>query len=326
MINRFSKWIAFAVVVVVVIGIVRASTNKYTERRQALWASQAAERQRQGLADHKALFAKYPTPEITLCQPAHLAPGGTGETILRGKFTPGSQFLFENDDVDVVKENATATEYRATVKAAAGVGPGVATVHVFTPVSASTVACTGAFIGGKYEWNFTAANGWRIKVHPKGDTFPKDPSVQIVLYTAEFYRGSEAKPFEVRDFRLGLGGPLYGDTYGGSLDEAQGGPGSADDMQAIMQKLADPKLSDAERNQLMQKMMAAQQQMVQQQQASMQNMSDPSYIQKQQQKQAEFGCQRMQFNTGSDAVSGQVSCGQKVGNLSIQGSRQFLGP
>jgi hypothetical protein len=319
--NRFSKWIFAAVTALLVIGIARASTNRYAERRNALLASLAAERQRLGLSDSKALFAQYPTPEITLCQPAHVAPGGTAAATVRGKFAPGTQFLFENDDVDVVKENATATEYHATVKAGAGVGPGYAQLHIFTPVSGGTNACTAVYIGGRYEWNFTAPNGWRIKVHAKGDPFPKDGSSQIVLYTVEFYRSSDAQPFEVRDLRLGLGGPLYGDSYGGTLEEAepQGGASGQVDMQTIMQKLADPKLSDTERNQLIQ-------QMAQQQQAALQNMSDPNYLQKQQQKQAEFGCQRMQFSAKADGVDGQVSCGQKVGNLVISGNRRFVGP
>lgn len=317
MTNRLSRWTPFALSMLVVMGFVRASTNHYVERRTALLQSLDDDRKRLRLSDSKEIFARYPTPEVTLCRAARLAPGRTGEVVVKGKFAPGAHFLFENDDVDVVKENATATEYHATVRAASGAGPGYAQLHIFTPVSGGNTECTAVSIGGDFEWDFTAQNGWRIKLRPKGHANEtSDP--KVALYKAEFYRGSESQPFEVLDLSLGLGGALWQNSYGGALKEPQenqaGSQGGLD--MTLIRKLSDPTLSPEERAKLVDQM----RQTMQQQQAVMQKAVE------QHQKQAEFGCQSISFAATVDPVEGRVTCGQKVGTLTIKGTRRFLGP
>jgi len=314
--DRFCKWAAFVAGVLLIFGIARASNSHYAEHRTAFFEAQEAERKRLGLTDWAQVRAKGPTPEITLCHAAHLTPGATGDVAIGGKFAPGSKFLFENDDVEVVKENATATEYHATVRVASGIGPAYSPLHVFSPVSGIEAKCPAVYIGGKYEWDFTAQNGWRIKLYPASDVFPKEGSDPVVQYTAEFYRGTESKPFEVRALSLGLAGTLYGNSYGGGLAQsASASGGSQPDMQKIMQKMSDPSTSPEEREKLATQMMDLQQQMIQQVQSA----------QQQQQKDAEFGCQSMNFSGSADPVEGQVSCGPN-GNLKIKGTRRFLGP
>jgi hypothetical protein len=318
--QQLSRWSAVLLGALVVFGIARAANSHYAERRSAFYESQQAERKRLGLTDWGQVKAKYPTPEITLCRAARVVPGATGEVTVHGKFVPGSKFLFENDIVEVVKESATATEYHATVRVPAGVGPGYSPLHVFAAVSGieASPPCPAVYIGGKYEWEFSAQNGWRIKLHPKGDSFPKD-GMEATPYTAEFYRGNETKPFEVRDFGLGLGGPLYGNSYSGGFAESSNQSGPTVDMEQIMKKLSDPNTSPEERERMAQRMVEAQQQMM-----------DPANAmkaqQQQQQKDAEFGCKNMHFNDSADSVEGQISCGQKVGTISIKGSRRFVGP
>jgi len=313
---QLSHWSAVLLAALVCFGIARASNSHYAELRSAFYESQQAERKRLGLTDWAQVKAKYPTPEIALCRAAHIVPGVTGEVTVRGKFVPGSKFLFENDAVQVVNETATATEYHATVRVRAGVGPTYSPLHVFAAVSGIEAShpCPAVYVGGKYEWEFTAQNGWRIKLHPKGDSFPQD-GANSTSYTAEFYRGNETKPFEVREFGLGLGGPLYGNSYSGGFAEASNQPGSMPDMEQIMKKLTDPSTSPEERERLAQKMTEAQQQMM-----------DPTNAVKAQQKDAEFGCKNMHFNDSADSVDGQISCGQKVGTISIKGTRRFVGP
>jgi hypothetical protein len=320
MTKQLSRWTPLALGVLVAIGFVRASTNHYVERRTALFQSLDEDRKRLGLSDRKEIFARYPSPEVTLCRAVRVAPGGTAEVVVEGKFAAGTHFLFENDDVDVAKENATATEYHATVRAASGAGPGYAQLHIFTPVSGGNTECTAVSIGGRYEWDFTAQNGWRIKLQPKGNANgSSDP--KVALYKAEFYRGSESKPFEVLDLSLGLAGALFQNSYGGALQEpTENQAGSQGDPQAIMQKLSDPKLTDEERAKLLERMTQMTTQMMQQQQALIQKAAE------QQQKQAEFGCQSMNFDATADPVEGRVTCGQKVGTLTIKGTRRFVGP
>jgi hypothetical protein len=143
----------------------------------------------------------------------------------------------------------------------------------------------------------------------------------VAHYTAEFYRGSESKPFEVRELNLGLGGALYGSSYGGALQQAasnQGGDPMAD-MQQIMQKMYDPNISPEERTKLAQRLAEMQEKMTQPG-----NMMQAR--QQQQQRDAEFGCKSMNFNANADSVEGQISCGQKVGTIKIKGTRRFVGP
>lgn len=322
--QQISRWSAIVTAALVVFGIARAASSHYSQLRSAFFESQVAERKRLGLTDWQQVKAKYPTPEVTLCRAARVTPGATGEVTVRGKFVPGSKFLFENDAVEVVKESATATEYHATVRVPAGVGPGYSPLHVFAAVSGieASPPCPAVYIGGKYEWEFTAQNGWRIKLQPRGDAFPKE-GTELIAYTAEFYRGSETKAFEVREFDLGLGGPLYGNSYSGGFVQAAtlGDPNT--DPEQLMKKAFDPSTSQEERQKLMERLAEAQQ-------AMMSNMTDPKVMQQQQQEQqkkdAEFGCKNMQFSDAADSVQGQISCGQKVGTISIKGTRRFVGP
>ena len=324
--KQLSMWTMVAICALVVFGIARAANSHYAERRSAFFASLEGERKKLGLTDWAQVKAKYPTPEITLCRAVHVAPGGTAEVAVRGKFVPGSKFLFENDDVEVLKESATATEYRATVKVAAGIGPSYSPLHVFAAMSGieASPPCPAVYIGGKYEWDFTAQNGWQIKLRPKGDPFPKDGSGPITTYTAQFYRSGEAKPFEVRDLNLGIAGTLYGDSYGGQILESADSPGNPQaNMEQLTKKAFDPSTSPEEREKLMQKLAEAQQAMIA-------SMSDPKALQQQQQdqmkKDAEFGCKNMNFNASADPVEGKISCGQSVGTIAIKGTRRFVGP
>ena len=316
--DRFCKWAAFVVGILLVLGIARASNSHYAEQRTAFFQSQEAESQRLGLTDRKEISARYPTPEITLCHPAHLMPGTTANLTVRGKFVPGSKFLFENDDVEVVKENATATEYQATLRVPSSVGPGYSPLHVFAAISGYEATVPAAvYIGGKYEWDFTVENGWRIKLHPAGDTFPTEGSAPEVKYTAEFYRGNESKPFEVREFGLGLGGTLYGNSYSGGLTQPASAPGGSTpaDIQTLMQKLMDPSTSVQEKRELAQQLGNLGQRMKNQAQSQNQQI----------QEDVKFGCENMSFSGNADPIEGQVSC-RSNGTLKIKGTRRFVGP
>ena len=327
--KQISKWSAIGLSVLVVFGLARAGNSHYMEHRRAFYDSLEGERKRLGLTDWAQIKGKYPTPEITLCHAARVTPGTTGEVAIRGKFVPGTKFLFENDNVEVVKENATATEYHATVRVPAGLGPGYSPLHVLAAVSGieASPPCSAVYIGGKYEWDFTAPNGWRIKIRTSKDPFPKDAEDPVATYAAEFYRGNESQPFQVRDLQLGLIGDLYGNPYEGGLAATNAAAQKEqDDYQTIMKKLADPNLSDQERDKLMNRMSEA----AAKQAADMQKMMDPNYVRQQQQKiaqdQAEFGCQHISFSTAADSVTGKITCGQKIGTLQITGTRRYVGP
>ena len=203
-------------------GLESAPTSRYEERLQAIRTDLANERARLGL-DRERLVARYPTPEITLCPLTRVLPGGSAEIAVRGKFSSGTRFILgdERDLLELVKETVTPTELRAAIKAAPDAWPGMVGLQVFA-LSGITSGCTPVYIGGKHEWNFTVDNGWRIKLRTLDDGFiPKREGVPQPVYCAEFYRGKEIKPFEVRGVELDYDGRNYhGDIQGYDCDFA----------------------------------------------------------------------------------------------------------
>lgn len=325
--QKLMSWGLLGVMLVLVLGAARASTKRYQEKRSALMVQLEAERKRLGLTDRKALFAKYPTPEVKLCRPVRVAPGGVADLVITGKFTAGTKVLFENDEIEVVSEAVTLTDYRAKVRIPAGLGPTFANAHIFAPVSGGTASCLAVYVGGKYEWEFTASNGWRLKVACLDDKFKPDLTYPPNLECrAEFFRAAEPKPFQVRNLRLNLTSVPYDERYSGSMDEDA--PDEVDynaEMSKLYQRIADPKLSEAEREKAMNQLQALSEKMVKQQQALIAKMQSPNYAKEQEQKRAEFGCQSLQFRVQPQGAEGDVVCGQKVGTLKLKGTMKFAG-
>ncbi len=304
-----------------------AAMSRYEERLRAIRTEFEAERKRLGL-DVEALKAKYPTPEITLCRRMRAIPGGTAEVVTRGKFAPGTRFLLENDNVEVVQETVTASEYRAKVRVAPNVGPGVASVHAVTPVSPGDTQCSPLYIGGKYEWDFTADNGWRIKLRMVDERLgSEETQIPRPLYRAEFYRGDDTSPFETRDMELSLESSLRGSYYGGMQEPEADTGGAMAEIEKLTQKMADPNLSDAEQDRLEQRLNDLIEKMSQEQ-------TSPDYGKKMERQQAEmerkrqeFGCHSFNFRLKpGGVVEGDLTCGSKVGTLKYTGTMKFLGP
>lgn len=311
-----------------VLGIARASTRRYQERQKALLVELAAERERLGLTDRVALFAKYPTPEITLCPMTRLLPGTSGEVVLRGKFAAATKFLFENDNVEVVKESATPEEYRAMVRVPAGIGPSYAFLYAYTPVSGANARCHALYIGGKYEWDFTAENGWRILLRLVDEAFSSDAGrLPEPVYRVEFYRGSEPKPFETLEVQLDLDASPWEESYSGSLREPEPGKSGAQaEMEKLMERMSKGQLSPKEMEQVSQRLEELSEKMMQELQATMTKMSSPDYAKEVERKQQEFGCHYLNAWVTPAGVEGSVTCGEKVGTVKLKGTMKFVGP
>ncbi len=319
-----AKCAVVCVIVLLVGGLTRASLKKFEQHRQAIMTASQAEQKRLGLTDRTALYAKHPSPEITLVPCLLLPPGGTGELVVKGKFQPGTQFVITSDNIEVVKETATATEYRATIKAALGIGPDAASVEAYSPVSAANDRSQPViFVGGKYEWDVKAANGWRVKARNEADTRcgSNGRVSSNNTYILEFYKGAETTPFAKREASLYY--DQYNSKYNFSISDQDE---EAMDFQAEMKKIygrmADPNLSDAERDSLMTKMQALSQKM-------MAGAGDLASIQKkaaeQEAKKKEFGCRDLTLTVGpAGTVTGDIRCGQNVGQPKVTGAMKFL--
>jgi len=172
-----------------------ASGGDWQKRQSDFYAKQNAERKQLGL-DANALRAKYPTPEVTFsgsgsggagAQCIQLCPGKTGKFALKGKFSPGSLFLVESNDVEVLEEKQTTTGWEATVKAKADAPPERVRVSVTAPVSSIQVQAPGLEIGCEYTFTFDVKGGDTMVLKL---TFPcgKDET----LATGEWSRAGKA--------------------------------------------------------------------------------------------------------------------------------------
>ena len=315
----FGSVVTMVVSLVLLWGVVRAATSRYNEQRDAIINQCDAEQDRLGLSED-ALRAKYPTPELTFCRFTRVLPGGSAEVVTRGKFQAGTKFLFDNDQIELVKEALAVgtgqkeSEYRATIKVAQSAGPDYAgTLSSFQPVRCITTRCLAVYIGGKYEWEFAANNGWRLKLTTVSEPTTGGEEEMAAVYRSEFYRRGETKPFEVREVRVG-GKPS---GYSSTISESGGNiAGIQAEMAKLSQKMADMNLSERERDQLMKRY----------EEVNAKYMRELEKTQQELEKQQEFGCRSMNFRLTEGGVEGTIGCGEKVGSLQLKGTMKYLGP
>lgn len=305
-----------------VLGFARGALTKFQQQRQAIIAKAEAERERLGINDRKTLFGKYPTPEIGLTGAVCLAPGQTGEIVVKGRFLPGTKFLLDSERIEIVTENLSPTEYRATVRVPADLGPESADLEAIAPVSAGRATRGDAVVvTGKYEWNLKAANGWRIRAFLVEDTRCKGQG-GTMKYTVEFYRGAETKPFETRSATLRFDQYDTSTPYHFDIEEEAFGGNAQKEMEEIARKFQSGNLSDAE----MTKLMARMEQLQQEMQAQYTKMAAPEYARQLEEKKLQFGCEDMYLKVTGTQVDGYLRCSEKVGReIKLTGTIKFMG-
>jgi hypothetical protein len=135
----------------------------------------------------------------------------------------------------------------------------------------------------------------------------------------EFFRKGEAAPFEKREARHEYS--VYEGVSRFTIAEAAPAGGMAN-FQALMTRMADPKLSSAERDQLMKQIEKAQVQL----QAEMKKMTDPAYLRALEDQKKKFGCERIELRMEAGRVNGEMRCSDIVGTrIVVTGSVEFLG-
>jgi len=344
-----SKLAAAAVMVLLVAGIVRAVADQMTARRDAITSACRNELKSSGQTV-AAVKNKYSTPELKLCKCADVTPGGVGEVVVRGTFRPGTKFLFSSDEVQVVKESLTPgqpeSEYHATIKAAPGSLPELVSVQSFEPQLCRGIYAPAVYIGGKYEWNFTADNGWKIQLRQTQAPTCKQGGTAAV-YRAEFFKPHETSAFESPEVRVSC----HNGACDGTLEEGAGETAQnqkmlsalqnqspeekeqsdkrVKELQAQMAQLQDKmknfaSLSPKEQQDLMAKVGDISKQMAE---AMMPKGLAQAQHEGEEQK-AEFGCHSMSFHLKGNALEGSMSCGKKVGSegeLKLQGTTKLAG-
>jgi hypothetical protein len=316
------RMVSVAVLAMFSLALGRAGLLRFQEKERAIRAECQADLKKLGIS-RDAAKAKYPTPSIGLVTSGCLLPGGTAEVVVKGKFAPGTKFVFGNDNIEVIKESLVGGEYRATVKAAAGTGSQTAALMAITPVSCITARAERAVtIGGKYEWILDAANGWHIVARtPVGRACPAQSGGDDT-YDMSFYRKGETNPFEKRKATLYYE-PYSATNYRFSISEDDPLVSAGmEDMQTLMKRMMDPNLTDAQRDQVIKRVEQVQQQM----QANMQKMSDPSFARQQEAKRKQFGCRSIDLAVQGGAAKGTLRCSEAVGtNIAVTGTLRSLG-
>ncbi len=299
-----------AVFVLFCLGLGRAAMFRFQEKEDAIRKACRDQLAKLGLT-YSAAKEKYFTPEIHMITGGRMAPGGSAEVSIKGKFAPGTQFVFENDNFGVVKEALAGNEYRATVKAAPGIGPMNASVVAISPVTGLTTRQDNALsVCGAFEWTIQASNGWKVVARPDAGakTCAAEPGrfAGAGPYSVAFYRPGESAPFESRSAKLYYS--MYErQNYRFAIeakDETEAG-----DFQSLAQKLSDPKLTDAERQAVMKKVQEAQARLM----ANAKKMMDPAYIKAQEARKLEFGCERIYIEAQAASFKGELRCSEKVG-------------
>jgi hypothetical protein len=313
-----TPWIRTAAVVALGIGMAGAvaragSATKFWEKRAAMNRELRAEQQRLGLngtANQKALYSQFPTPEITLCKPVVIAPGGSSPVALGGKFAEKTVFLAANDDV-TLDGTLAAGKFTGTATAVADAGPGWAPVHAIAPVSGANRSCGAIFVGPVTPFEFKGDNGWTIKLTPQAKAFALSSEDATLPYAVTFFKDGEAKPFKTMATSMTF---RQSDNPSRELFMSLNPSGAAGSPEAelaeIQRKLSQPdafkKLGMAEISRLsdrMGKLMEAQ----------MKDMNSPGYNERLQKEQDEFGCRSIAFSLKAGEITGNVSCGKTVG-------------
>jgi hypothetical protein len=305
--------------------VARASSTKFWEKRRALNAELKAEQERLGLsgrANEKALYAQYPTPEITLCKPVVIAPGASAPVTLTGKFSDKTTFLVANDHVELESAAGAvaAGKFTAKVTAAADAPAGYAQIYAIAPVSGANNACPAVFVGKASSYDLKADNGWTIKVTPAAKTFEVGKEEAKLPYQVAFIKDGETAPFKKMSTVLSL---RFNQETGREISlslqpmAAEGSPEA--ELAEIQKKISNiqafMKLPQKEQDRLTKRMG----ELIE---LNLKNVSAPDYSQKLLKEQEEFGCSYLNLTIKGDAITGRSQCGKNVGK---NGSLQLTG-
>jgi hypothetical protein len=314
-----APWIRTAAVIALGLGMAgavarAAGATKFWEKRAAMQRELRAEQERLGLGgqqNQKALYSQFPTPEITLCKPVLLMPGGSAPVALGGKFGDKTVFMVANDDVQL--DGAVAAgKFTGTATAAADAGLGWAPVHAIAPVSGANKSCGAVFVGPVTAYELKGDNGWTIKLAPKAKAFAFTGEQATLPYTVTFFKDGEAAPFKTMagEITVRESDAPSRDLYMTLMKSGAAGSPEAE-LAEIQRKLTQPdafkKLGMAEMSRLSERMGKLME-------VQMKDMTSPGWAERQQKEQDEFGCNSLSLSIKGGAATGRVSCGRTIGS------------
>jgi len=264
----------------------------------------------------------YPYSQIPPVKVQKLAPGTSTAVALTGKFPPNVAVLSERDGAVLSGAAVSATSYSARITIGATEGPGFVKLWAITPVHFVWTTVPVVFIDVVYRFDLKSPNGYTVKATPLAKSFTVDDrpegrsfNTATLPYKVEFFKPGETAPFETREGSMRY---MSDQDRGSRLDIEMPEPekGAAKELDELMKKMSDPKLTDAQRNDLTVKMIQAQQRMMEEL-----TKADPAADQK---RKDQFGCNMIQVYPGAaGAVEGGVACGKNIaptGSLRVTGT------
>jgi hypothetical protein len=292
--------------------VIHAGKTKFWEKRKALAqdARTAQEREGFGRGSEKAMYAKYPTPELALCKPIVIAPGASAPVTLAGKFADKTAFLVANDQVEIEEGTVAAGKYTTKATVAADAAAGYAPIYAIAPVSGAYNSCPAVFVTQISSFELTGDNGWTVTLTPQAKAFEVTRENAKLAYTVAFSKAGEATPFKKLTGRLEL---RFDQETGREISvplEALAGDGSSDgEYAALQKKMSDPgfaKLPPKEMQRILDRY-------TQLSEVKMKEMSAPDYAQKAAKEHDDFGCQSLSLTINGATAKGRLSCGRNVG-------------
>ena len=257
-----------------------------------------------------ALQKQYPPSAIQPVPIKKIVPGGSAAIALAGIIPAGVTVLSERDGAVLSAATISGSSYTARLTVGAGEAPGFIKLHAITPVTTSTAWVPVAFIDMIYRFELKAADGLTIKLTPIDKTFEitnEDRDARL-WYQAEFYKPGEPKPFETRKgsmfFQASSDPQSRLDiSIGDSLTTKT----AMQEMDEIGKELSDPKLTQQQRDALMQRLTKAQVRMTEE----MLKNATPQAAAAADKAREDFGCRLIQIDPGANGTAkATVICGK----------------
>jgi len=149
---------------------VRSASIDHQKSLESFRKKALADRRAQGLdKDQKALYAKYPSPEVQMVGAGGAAsfdlPVGTEKTLtVNGRFLPGSFAHVNCVGVEVLSQKVTETKLELRVRALSTALPGVCDMTMYSPVSLANEALPPLRVTGSHQWELTTATGLKVRM------------------------------------------------------------------------------------------------------------------------------------------------------------------
>jgi hypothetical protein len=303
-------------------------TAKFKAERERLETeaakSPAAQRLTEGETLDNRLLNPFADPGTRIQK---VLPGGSLAVTVHGNFPAGTTILSERDGVTLSGATLSTTTYSARLTTSPDEGPGFVRLWAFDPIGIEGPTAV-ALVDTLYRFVLKSPDGYTVKLAPVEKTFTiRDNKHAQVKYQAEFYKPGEAKPFETATgyqmFYVG-DAPLESRTPYARLDISfdQSTTSPQAELEAINTKMADPNITEAERNALMARMGEVQRKFLEDMTKGLQ--TDPASLNK---KQDDFGCGSAQlYPSKGGVVEGTISCGKNFsdGSMKVTGTMTRL--